>query len=275
MYKLITILFFYLFFSCQVSFGQKNENSKTNSSQNISNISKNEHLVMSVLWYQQSAEMKACYYQAYNFAKLVLDKNIAESKSILKKAVVVDIDETILDNSPFEAKTIITGIGYSNSAWMQWSDKSMAKTLPGALDFLNYAKSKNVEVFYISNRRINEIESTKKNLNALGFPYADNEHFLFKVKESSKKARRDSLSINYDILLLVGDNLGDFSELFEDRSTNMGFDAVEKYKSDFGSKFIILPNPIYGDWENAIYDNNLKISDKEKNIKRKSKLKSY
>jgi 5'-nucleotidase (lipoprotein e(P4) family) len=97
---------------------------------------KNEYLMQSVLWYQYSGEMKALYYQAYNIAKIMLDKNLSGSNLKTKKAVVVDIDETILNNSIYEGHMIKIGTKNFQSEWKKWIEKSIADTLPGALDFL-------------------------------------------------------------------------------------------------------------------------------------------
>jgi len=224
--------------------------------------SSNEHLVMSVLWYQKSAEMRALYYQAYNIAKLMLNKHIAELDCSAKKAIIVDIDETILNNSPFEANLIETGEQYTPETWKQWTDLAKAEALPGAVEFLNYAASKNVEVFYISNRKINELKSTMKNLKKHNFPYVDKNHIFLKTSRdvacnvsTRKKKRREKVAKEYEILLLIGDDLNDFSEIFANRSDDFGFGMVDKYKDKFGNRFIILPNPMYGAWEKAIYGN--------------------
>ncbi len=214
--------------------------------------SSNEHLVMSVLWYQKSAEMRALYYQAYNIARLMLNKYIAELDSSAKKAIIIDIDETLLNNSPFEAKLIETGEPYTPETWKQWTDLVNAEALPGAVEFLNYAASKNVEVFYISNRKINELKSTMINLNKHNFPYVDKNHIFLKTDEICKKKRREKVAKDYEILLLIGDNLMDFSEIFENRSDDFGFGIVDKHKEKFGNRFIILPNPMYGAWEKGL-----------------------
>jgi len=216
-------------------------------------LSETEQLVMSVVWYQKSAEMQACYYQAYNLAKLALDKNLSEYKGSNKKSVVVDVDETVLDNSPYEVKIIETGIPFSLEGWKTWSSLKKAKALPGALEFLKYAESKGVEVFYISNRELDEVESTKLNLINEGFPFVDDVHLLFKSDNSDKTIRRSKVSEEYEILLLVGDNLRDFDEIFKEREINLGFDNVAKNKDLFGTKYIMLPNPMYGEWEKAVY----------------------
>ncbi len=217
-------------------------------------FSEAEQLVMTVVWFQKSAEMQACYWQAYNLAKLALDKNLADYKGDKKKAVIVDVDETILDNSPYQAKLIEMQQTYALDTWKQWTNLAKAKALPGAVEFLNYAKSKNVEVFYISNRDADEVNKTMENLINEGLPFADEQHLLFREqKNSDKTIRRSKVDEQYEILLLVGDNLRDFDEIFADRQQNLGIDIVTENKDKFGTKYIMLPNPMYGEWEKAIY----------------------
>ncbi|MBU8893676.1 MAG: 5'-nucleotidase, lipoprotein e(P4) family [Bacteroidales bacterium] len=234
-----------------------------------------DHLIMSTLWYQKSGEMKAIYYQCFNWAKLRVEMSLQNNHSEIKKAVVVDIDETMLDNSPFETKSINTGQGYSRETWGGWTSKIDAKPLPGAVEFSKYAESRGVEVFYISNRGVADFDVTLKNLQNENFAFADSAHLLLKTNTNSKKERRSLVTENYEIILLIGDNLGDFSEIFEDRSLNYGFDEVEKHKSDFGDKFIVLPNPMYGSWENAVFENNKELTNEEKYALRKNALEGF
>lgn len=243
---------------------------KTN--QKVSVQGRNEYLTQSVLWYQQSAEMKALYYQAYNTAHLMLDMYLKESKSNKKKAVVVDIDETILNNVAYEAQIILSDSTNSKSYWKKWVDSAVADTLPGALEFLKYANSKSVEVFYISNRAVSDVASSLKNLQKFNFPCADEKHLLFKTDKSpSKELRRKQLSKDYEIVLLCGDNLGDFSSAFDNRSANSISDSIGAYKALFGKRFIVLPNPIYGYWEKQIYGDAV-YTDTQKDSIRKLRL---
>ncbi len=234
-----------------------------------------EHLVNAVIWTQYSGEIKAIYYQSFNLAKMQLLENKKNSGNTKPKAVVVDIDETMLDNSPFEAKCIETGKSYSKENWSKWVSQINAKALPGAMEFSKFAKKNNVDIFYISNRSVDDFDVTLKNLQKEGFAFADSSHLLLKSDVSSKKIRREIVSANYEILLLIGDNLNDFSEIFEDRSNSYGFDTVEKMKEEFGKRFIILPNAMYGSWEGPIYNDTHNLSEKEKKNLRKEKLISY
>jgi len=234
-----------------------------------------DHLIMATLWYQKSGEMKAIYYQCFNWAKLRIDMTLSESSTETKKAVVVDIDETMLDNSPFETNCISTGKGYSKETWSKWTSQINAKALPGAVEFSKYAESKGVEVFYISNRSVDDFEVTLKNLQNENFAYADSSHLLLKSNTSSKKPRREIVKENYEIILLIGDNLIDFSEMFEDRSENFGFDIVETNSENFGKLFIVLPNPMYGNWEYEVFDNKKDLSNEQKYRLRKFNLIGY
>ncbi len=220
--------------------------------QNTAPISTQEHLVYATIWYQNSPEAKACYYQGYNLAKeRVLSFN--KMKSQKPKAVVVDIDETMFDNSAFQAQQIVDSKGFTPEFWKEWTDLAKAKALPGAVEFSNFCDSLGIPVFYISNRKSDEINSTLKNLDSLGFSFAKKEYLFFKENSSSKEDRRKSIAIKYEIILLIGDNLNDFSDVFENRGEDWGAQKVDEFKNEFGRKFIILPNPMYGEWEKNIY----------------------
>ncbi|MGE0090614.1 MAG: 5'-nucleotidase, lipoprotein e(P4) family [Bacteroidales bacterium] len=238
-------------------------------------IAEQDHLVMSVLWYQKSAEMRALYYQGFNLAKYRLNERVSKIDPNAKKAVIVDIDETMLNNSPSEGKCIETGESFNNDNWSKWTAKSIAKALPGAVEFTKYAESMGVDIFYISNRGESEFEATLKNLQSEKFAFADSGHLLLKEDESSKKSRREHVAKNYEIILLIGDNLGDFTEILDDRTKNYGFDLVDQFEKEFGDKFIVLPNPMYGAWEKPLYNFNRNLTEQEKNKLRKSNIISY
>ena len=247
----------------------------SSSTAQVDQTKQNDYLTMSTLWYQRASECRALYYQAFNFAKHSLVANLAESKNDKPKAVVVDIDETVLDNSPFEAYSVRTGKQYSNKLWHEWTGKAAAQATPGSLEFLKFAESKGVETFYISNRSVSETAVTLQNLKALGFPFADEAHILLKTDTSVKTVRRNKVSDTHEILILAGDNIGDFDELFEDRSQNFGFETVDSHKADFGKRFIILPNPMYGSWERVAFKGQRGLSPEQKNEMRKETLFGY
>lgn len=234
-----------------------------------------EHLEeMAVLYQQTAAEYRALCYQAFNLARYQLDNLTARHMSDKKMSVVVDIDETILDNSPYEAKAILEGFSYPEG-WDQWVKSATATAVPGALDFVKYAKTKEVEVFYVTNRSEKHNKETLENLQKLGFPFAAGDHLFMKRDVSSKKARRAQIANNTEIILLIGDNLADFSEVFDKASIQQRNDMTDRFSDKFGSKFIVLPNPIYGDWLSAIYKYDNALTPEQKSTLRRELLKSY
>jgi len=207
-----------------------------------------DQLILATLWYQQSAEMKALYYQCFRNAEIALSENLAWSDKARPAAVVLDIDETVLDNSPYQAWQVIENKPFTDQDWTRWVNMAQAEPLPGALGFTRYADSLGVEVFYVSNRTVADMTPTITNLRALGFPDADTTHILLKQGSSSKTERRALIEKNYEILLLIGDNLADHSGAYERRGPDLGFARVETDREMFGTRYIILPNPMYGNW---------------------------
>ena len=238
----------------------------------------NEYQVGAILWMQTSGEKAALSYQAFTLARMTLDRDLRTNRSRMKRAVVVDVDETVLDNSRYQAMLIETRQNYESKSWTEWCNRAEATALPGAVEFLRYANSRGVRVFYITNRKEVEKEGTATNLKKLGFPNVNDQTLLVRTdKESSaKETRRQSVSARHRIVLLMGDNLNDFAEIFEKSKTvDSRMEAVERNKAHFGTRFIVLPNTMYGDWESAIYDYNNKLTEEEKAAKRKSALKGY
>ena len=139
--------------------------------------------------------------------------------------------------------------------------QASARPTPGALAFLLHVQQSGCEVFYITNRDVRERASTLKNLNDLGFPFADEAHLLLMEGTSDKTERRAKVASTHRIVLLVGDQLRDFDERFKDRSVNMGRDRVDALGDTLMQYFILLPNPMYGTYRDAVQG---KGSDAEK-----------
>ena len=235
----------------------------------------NEQLVMSTLWMQTSAEYRALCYQTFNLAKMNLDMFIGAHTGSKKVAVIVDADETVIDNSAYEAFLIGNDFGFSSKTWTPWMAAAQATAVPGALEFLNFAKEKGVEIFYVTNRKMVGYEGTEKNLKALGYPYVDKKHLLHRTDTSDKQARRDMVAKDYEIAFLMGDNLNDFLSVFAKKSVADRFAEVDKIKDRWGKKFIVIPNPTYGEWEGAIYKGNWGASAAEKDKMRKDHLQRW
>jgi 5'-nucleotidase (lipoprotein e(P4) family) len=232
-----------------------------------------------ILWTQTSGEARALAYQAFNLARMMLDRDLqANRRSRMRRAIVVDADETVLDNSRFQATLLKNRQNYDAQMWANWVKRAEAEAIPGAVEFLRYAASRGVRVFYITNRNEAEKEATATNLKKLGFPDVSDRTLLVRTddKTSSKEARRQIVNTKFRIVLLMGDNLNDFAEIFSRSKTIADrLAAVERNKSQFGKRFIVLPNVMYGDWESALYDYNFKLTDEEKAAKRKSRLRTY
>lgn len=258
-----------------VSCDSKTQNKITEIPRDSLELSASEHLTLATLWFQKAAETRAIYYQNYNLAKVSLDNQLKKAKKNTKYAVVLDIDETVLDNSPYQGMLIQKGLVFSLETWREWIKLGKAKALPGAVEFTNYAKSKGCEVFYVSNRDDDMVKETIQNLKDLNFPSADENHIYFRVnKVSTKMPRFKQIQEKYDVLLFIGDNLLDFDDVFGKRIHNYGFNTVDSLKNLFGEKYIVMPNPMYGEWEKAIYGGKYP-TDKEKNSMRKKALESY
>ena len=201
---------------------------------------------------QRSAEYKALSYQAFNIATMRVDE-VAGRQSLRPIAVVTDIDETFLDNSPYAVKRALQGNDYEASSWHQWTSLGVADTLPGALKFFRYAEAQGLTVFYITNREEADRAGTLANLRRFGFPFADDAHLIMRKDVSSKESRREQVALKYQILLLLGDNLADFSSLFDKKSEAERANNVGLSSEEFGRRFIILPNTTYGGWEDAFF----------------------
>ncbi len=247
----------------------------------------NEYQVAAALYMQKAAEYRALCYQSFNLAKMKLDadfdkknlKKLPKAERKMPRAVVVDIDETMLDNSPAQAYGIKNNKSFNYDDWYRWGGMRKAKEIPGAVDFANYAKSKGVKIYYVSNRdEKQQLEDTVENLRIAGFPDVSKENVLLRQKDaagkniSTKTPRRDFVKANHRIVMLIGDNLNDFSDIFEDKSITDRFAETDKAKELWGTKFIVLPNAMYGDWENAIYEYNRTLTDAQKKEKRANAL---
>jgi acid phosphatase len=188
----------------------------------------------------------------------------------LPPAVILDVDETVLDNSPHQARLIQKTEVFNSETWHAWCREAKALPIPGALEFTRYAADNGVTVFYVTNRRHVVEEATRDNLKALGFPIDQGgEDTLYTRGErdawqaSDKSPRRTEVASRYRILLLLGDNLGDFVSGVHVSVAER--DALgESHQAYWGTRWIMLPNPQYGSWEGALIDFDYNLPDEEK-----------
>ncbi|HUS03380.1 MAG TPA: 5'-nucleotidase, lipoprotein e(P4) family [Chitinophagaceae bacterium] len=225
------------------------------------------------LYQQRAAEYKALCLQAFNIARLRVNENLQNSGK--PKAIITDIDETILDNSPYEVHQTLQGKDYEAASWSQWTAMGQADTVPGAPAFLKYAASKGITIFYITNRDEKEREGTLLNLQKFNLPNADNAHLVLRQGSSSKETRRQQVAASHEIVLLLGDNLADFSSLFDKKSMDEREQNTDNLASEFGKKFIVIPNAVYGDWESTVYKYSNTLTAAQKDSVIKNLLKGY
>src|SRR5580765_3038935 len=173
----------------------------------------NTYIEAATLYQQASGEARALEYQTYVLARMLLDRDLGNRRMRMRRAIIVDVDETILDNSRYQGMLIKQGVNYPEG-WTDWCNRAEATSIPGALDFLKYAHSRGVRVFSITNRKIAEKDGTARNLKSVGFPEVNEETLLVRTdtKSDSKEPRRQSIAARYHIVLLMGDNLNDFSD---------------------------------------------------------------
>ena len=224
-----------------------------------------------VIWVQTALEYQASALQAYRLAQLQLDVALSDPRwtaaieqkgdaSKLPPAIVVDVDETVLDNSYYQARMIRDNTAYATATWDPWVEEARATAIPGAREFTRYAAQKGVTVFYVTNRTANLEDATRRNLAAEQFPLSDATDTVLTRGEraewsaSSKGPRRAHIVREFRILLLVGDDLGDF--VLDPSGTPQERDAkAAPYADWWGRRWIMLPNPTYGSWERAIIGN--------------------
>ncbi|CAM5253336.1 5'-nucleotidase, lipoprotein e(P4) family [Rhodanobacter lindaniclasticus] len=233
-----------------------------------------------VAWSQTAIEHDLIYLQTYRQAQSLLltalhdphwdalatDDRAAPADG-LPPAVVLDIDETVLDNSPYQARVIRGGGEFNEDDWRAWCREEVARALPGAVAFTRFAASHGVAVIYISNRANVLDQATQANLRKVGLPVAGPDALLglgtvvdgCPQHGSSKHCRRQLISRKYRVLMQVGDQIGDFVDV--STNTDAGREqAMAPYMGWIGQRWFVLPNPTYGSWEPALFHNDYKAS---------------
>ena len=207
---------------------------------------------MSTLWYQNSAEVKALYLQGYNIATTRM-KELLKIPTEKPYSIVLDLDETVLDNSPYQVQNVKDGTAFNPENWDKWVQKAEAKPVAGAKEFLQFCDKNKVQIYYISDRTDAQVDATIKNLEAQGIPVQGRDHIMLKKdSDKTKEGRREEVRKHTNLVMLFGDNLVDFID-FSKTSVSDREKQLEEVKNEFGEKFIMFPNPMYGSWESAIY----------------------
>ncbi len=240
----------------------------------IPNLCSTHEATDATLWMQTSAEYRVLVEQLFNQAQRRLPDALAAAPSMgaienqedaasKKPAVVLDIDEAVLDNGPAQALAIIRGQPkFDPNAWNDWVLRHKADALPGALDYVKAARALDIEVFYVSNRTCRGSEdcaqqdATIRNLTDLGFPDVDAAKVLMRNERpgwsSEKSSRRAEIARNFRIIQLIGDDLGDFIPGVREADAETRLEMAARYRGHFGNTWYLLPNPLYGSWKKAL-----------------------
>ncbi|MBK9071089.1 MAG: hypothetical protein IPL79_08830 [Myxococcales bacterium] len=201
---------------------------------------------LQIHWLRNSAEYVAATTQAYALATAKVAAHAA-TEPTQPWGVILDVDETTLDNSQFEIERL--GLGYSATAWRKWVLRREATAVPGAAAFTQAVRAAGGYVALVTNRNNAVCTATKDNLAAQDIAF---DVVLCKGTSSEKEARFAKVAAGtaapgvpaLAVKLFIGDNIKDFPDLTQD----MRFDAPEGLAA-FGEKYIVLPNPMYGSWE--------------------------
>jgi 5'-nucleotidase (lipoprotein e(P4) family) len=203
-------------------------------------------------WYRRSAERRAMTIQNFGLAMAKLDAKVAAGVPS-NWAVVLDVDETTLNNSAYQQARLDLGVGYSPGSWTTWVNAKAATAIDGAVPFVAEVKSLGGTVALVTNRKAaNECAQTEDNLHATGFTY---DVILCQVDVSDKNPRFQALAAGtakpgfaaVQAVMYVGDNIQDFPMLTQEIRKQ---DASAFAK--FGSDYILIPNPMYGSFDKNV-----------------------
>jgi acid phosphatase len=218
-------------------------------------------MLNAALWTETSTEYRIASVQSYRLAQRMLERGLADKTwtaapeqagtdyAAKPPAVILDLDETVLDNAPFEAQLALDRAAFDSKQWSRWIDAAQAPLVPGAAEFLDAAAKRQVKLFFVTNRSARHKPATVANLAKLGLPPAE----VMAQGErpewtSDKTTRRAAIARDYRIVLLIGDQLGDFmSDAGGAPDENRR--RAESFRAYWGERWIVLPNPMYGGWE--------------------------
>ncbi|EJM55998.1 UNVERIFIED_ORG: 5'-nucleotidase (lipoprotein e(P4) family) [Pseudomonas reinekei] len=214
-------------------------------------------LTAAVAWKQTAAEFEALYYQGFNVARMQLDRALQAHKAGDRPlAIISDVDDTVLSSNSYWGYMINANKEFfDDAAWDRWVADNGPVATPGAVDFLSYAQSKGVEVFYVTSRDQGEktFEYALANLRKNNLPFADDKHLTVYRDSSNKEPRQSEIAKDYDVVVMLGDNLNDFKRKYYVADVKQRNSLMTEDKEQFGRKFIIFPNPTDGHWLKAIF----------------------
>lgn len=209
------------------------------------------------LWVQTSAEYAVITHQVFDMARHRVDQILARSGQGTPMAVIVDVDETVLDNSGHTARSILARRGFNRDDWTAWVDEASAPPVPGAVDYLDYVASRGITVFYLTNRRVELEPATRRNLEARGFPLRSDLDVVLTRNERpewtrDKHSRRQWIRERFRVVQILGDDLEDFLSVPPGTDADTRQSLARQHADQWGQSWFLLPNPVYGSWERAL-----------------------
>ena len=201
-----------------------------------------------VRWVRESNEYKSLCYQIYSNATTNLNRQVGanpyslNNKDLSTYAIVMDLDETVLDNSQYQVELLDKKESFNMTSWAKWVNREEAKIVPGAKEYIDVVRSYGIQLIFISNRMDERLNATINNMKILDI-YSDSDIFLLrKNKKDKKTVRRNEIynstgrMANYSthtVIQYLGDAMGDFPS-YDSKQF-----SVDQY---------IFPNPMYGKW---------------------------
>jgi len=203
----------------------------------------------SLKWVQRSAEYYAAVIQTYRAATAAVERHSAVSGR--PWAVVVDADDTVISNLQYQIERSRLNASFSPESWAAWVRRREAVPLPGAAQFLSRVHAIGGRIAIVTNRLQSECDDTIALFHARGLQF---DAMLCRADggSSDKNPRFAAVAAGkseaggapLEIVAFVGDNIQDFPSL-----TQATRQQGEAAFSDFGVRYFMLPNPMYGSWQ--------------------------
>ncbi len=230
-----------------------------------------------VLWIQTAAEFEIAVRQSYRIALERLDLALAAAPPPRAPAIIADLDETLLDNSTFEARLLARDVEFDREAWHAWQTGTEARALPGAVEFLAGVRQRGVAVYLVTNRAEEYRAPTLASLRKTGLATeADDGVRLLLLGErpewtADKTSRREFVARDHTVLLVVGNDLNDFVDA-RGRDLAARQALVAEHADRFGRDWILVPSPLWGSSLDAVDDFRTDLSPAELRALRLSRL---
>ena len=221
-----------------------------------------------VLWQTTSAEYRVLAQSIYATATLHLEHALADRQwtalptqkdnfQNLPPAVIMDVDETVIDTGKFQSLLVKNRARFSSARWREWQLRNEPDAVPGAIEFIEYAQARGVTVFFVTNREHATEPITRLNLATIGVKLPDPFDTVLSRNErpdwtADKTNRHNFIAQSHRVLMLFGDDLADFIAEYRSAPPTRVREALKR--NEWGTKWFMLPNSMYGSWEGALYD---------------------